>query len=141
VKALQYTFLKLIVPRVQLGKFALVGSFGFLIDSGVLYLCLYLFGMGYYQGRLVSYLCATTVTWYFHRIYTFKPDNLSNKKKQLVSFVFLNSLGGVANYVIYALLISNYEIFRIFPVAAVGIGALFGLVVNYSVSKNIVFRN
>lgn len=141
MKFLQNTIIKLVAPRVQLVRFALVGAFGFLIDSGVLYLCLYLFDLGYYLGRLVSYLCAATVTWYFHRIYTFNPDNLSNMKRQLASFIILNSLGGVANFLVYAFLISNYEIFRIFPVVAVGIGALFGLFINYYVSKKVVFKS
>jgi putative flippase GtrA len=81
------------------------------------------------------------VAWYFHRIYTFKKKNDPNKKRQLASFVMLNSLGGLANYGIYALLVANYEVFRAFPVVAVGIGAVFGMFINFYLSKKVVFRD
>jgi putative flippase GtrA len=139
VKYLKSAFIKTAAAREQLIRFALVGSLGFLLDSGVLVIGLYYLGLGHYFGRLVSYLCASTVTWYFHRIYTFKLNSLANRKRQFVSFVLLNSLGGLANYLVYVLLVANYELFREFPVVAVAIGALLGMFINYYLSKKIVF--
>jgi putative flippase GtrA len=126
--------------RAQLARFGLVGGLGFVIDSGVLYLCLYYTHIGYYSGRLISYLCASSVAWYLHRIYTFKLRCTKGKKSQLMNFVVFNSFGGVANYLIYALLIANYALFREFPVIAVGVGALVGMFINYYLSKKMVFR-
>jgi putative flippase GtrA len=141
MKLFKSAYIKTAAAMEQLTRFALVGALGFLLDSGVLYIGLYFLGLGYYLGRLVSYLCASTVTWYFHRVYTFKLKSLANKKKQFLSFVLLNSLGGVVNYSIYALLVANYEIYREIPVVAVAIGALFGMFVNYYLSKKIVFTS
>jgi putative flippase GtrA len=126
--------------RAQLVRFGLVGGLGFVIDTGVLYLCLYYAHVGYYFGRLISYLCAASVAWYLHRIYTFKLQCTKGKRTQFMSFVVFNSFGGVANYFIYALLIANYAWFRQYPVFAVGIGALVALFINYYLSKKIVFR-
>ncbi len=131
---------KTVTSNVRLVKFSVVGALGFLIDTGVLYACLYIAGFGYYFGRLVSYLFAATVTWYFHRIYTFPLSNGSNKKRQLASFIIFNSVGGAANFMIYAYLIINYELCREFPVLAVGLGAVSGLLINFYLSKRIVFR-
>jgi putative flippase GtrA len=130
----------LIADKSQIVKFALVGALGFLVDSGILYVGLYFFDLGYYLGRLVSYLSAATVAWYFHRVFTFRMHNGKNKKKQLFSFIVLNSIGGAANYLIYAFLIAGYVVFRRDPVLAVGVGALVGMFINYYVSKKIVFR-
>lgn len=124
----------------QFIKFGAVGTLGFLIDTAVLYISLYLFGFGYYSGRLLSYLCASTVTWYSHRIYTFNLSNTQSKKRELLRFYILNSFGGVVNYLIYALLIANYSVFREQPVMAVAIGAIFGMSINYYLSKKIVYR-
>jgi putative flippase GtrA len=130
----------LIANKSQIIMFALVGALGFLVDSGVLYIGLYVFDLGYYLGRLASYLTAATVAWHFHRVYTFKVQNNSNKKRQLFSFIVLNSVGGTANYLIYAFLVAGYEAFRRDPVLAVAVGALVGMFINYYLSKRIVFR-
>lgn len=124
----------------QLIRFALVGGVGFLVDTGVLYLCLYNFSFGYFLGRFISYLCASSVTWYLHGIYTFKQDSSKLKKSQLLTFVIFNSIGGLANYIVYALLVVSYAFFRAYPVAAVGVGAVLGLIINYHLSKKVVFR-
>ncbi len=131
---------ELIADKSQIIKFALVGALGFLVDSGVLYVGLYVFDLGYYFGRLISYLSAATVAWYFHRVFTFKLQGGAGKKKQLASFIVMNSIGGGANYVIYAFLISGYGVFRRDPVLAVAIGALVGMFINYYLSKRVVFR-
>ena len=124
----------------QLLRFGLVGALGFFIDATVLYIALYLFGFGYYFGRVISYLCASTVSWYMHRVFTFKVSHTKGGFKELINFQIMNSFGGGANYLVYALLIANSSEFRAHPVMAVAIGALLGMFINYYLSKKVVFR-
>jgi putative flippase GtrA len=126
--------------HIQLVRFGVVGSLGFVIDTAVLYIALYQFGFGYYIGRLISYLCASTVTWYLHRIFTFKVTHTKGGFKELINFQIMNSFGGGANYLVYVLLIANYSDFRAHPIMAVAIGALVGLFINFHLSKKVVFR-
>lgn len=139
-KAHKYIYHR-IEMNLQIVRFGVVGVIGFFIDSAVLYISLYYFELGYYFGRLISYLCAATVAWYLHRIFTFKDAQAGKKHRQLVSFQITNSLGGGANYIIYALLVMNQEIFRKWPVLAVGIGAVIGMFINYYLSKKVVFKS
>lgn len=131
-----------LAPReyTQLIRFGVVGGLGFILDTSVLYASLYLLGFGYYLGRLISYLCASTITWYLHRIFTFRVTHTLGSFRELVHFQLVNSIGGGANYVVYAILIANYEKFREYPVMAVALGALVGMFINYYLSKKVVFR-
>ena len=126
--------------HVQLFRFGVVGTLGFIIDTAVLYIALYQFGTGYYLGRLISYLCASTITWYLHRIFTFRVSHTKGGLRELLNFQIMNSIGGGANYLVYALLIANYDTCRAHPIIAVAIGALTGLFINYYLSKKVVFR-
>ena len=45
----------------QLVRFVFAGGIGFVADTAVLYLMLWL-GLGYFAGRAVSFLCAVWVT-------------------------------------------------------------------------------
>ena len=129
-----------LLKHIQLARFGLVGALGFVIDASVLYIALYQFGFGYYVGRLISYLCASTVAWYLHRIFTFKVTHTKGGFRELINFQIMNSFGGGTNYLIYALLIANFSEFRAHPVMAVAIGALVGLFINFYLSKKVVFR-
>ena len=55
----------------QLFIFSIVGSVGFIIDSLVLLLSLHVLMLGYYTGRILSYLVAASTTWILNRTYTF----------------------------------------------------------------------
>ena len=130
----------LLLKHNQLLRFGIVGAVGFVIDSTVLYIAIYLFGFGYYIGRLLSYLCASTFTWYLQRIFTFKVPHTNARFKELINFQIMNSFGGGANYLIYVLLITSHSEFRAHPIMAVAVGALAGLFINYHLSKKVVFR-
>lgn len=122
----------------QFIAFSIVGTIGFVVDTGVLYGALAL-GFGYYYGRVVSYLCAATVTWLLNRRFTFKSTG-QNKRREWARFVVLNLAGFAVNYGVYAACLAADPIFIAHPVLAVAAGSIAGLFVNFTINKYLVFR-
>lgn len=118
--------------------FGIVGTIGFVVDAGILYAGLWA-GLGYYFGRVVSYLCAATVTWALNRRFTFKSAN-DNKRGEWVKFVALNLAGFTVNYGTYAACLALDPLFVQHPVLAVAAGSIAGLFVNFAVNKYLVFK-
>ncbi len=118
-------------------RFALVGTAGFLVDATTLKLVLYL-GADFYSGRLLSFFVAVTFTWYLNRIYTFKSRE-PGLLREWFRFVSANGVGGILNYVTYALLVTVFVWFENSPVAAVAAGSIVGLVSNFLLSHHVVF--
>lgn len=124
----------------EFSRFSVVGTVGFLADTLVLYLFLYGFGLGFYWGRLISYLSASTTTWYFNRRFTFCESDRGKPHWQWARFIIINGLGGVINYAIYAALVLKVPIVTANPVLGVAAGSIGGLVSNFVASRQLVFR-
>ena len=124
----------------QFFSFGVVGTIGFLVDAGVLTLALAATDLGYYWGRLLSFLTAATVTWALNRRYTFAAAAKERRLAQWARFVLVNSGGGLVNYATYAALIAAGAVVRDWPVLGVAAGSIAGLAVNFTLSKWLVFR-
>jgi putative flippase GtrA len=125
----------------QIGSFGLVGVGGLLVDTALLYFCLRVLGMGFYGGRLLSWLGAATFTWYCNRVFTFRgasPD--AGLLRQWGAFLGANSFGGAVNYAVYAVLVATSATVREWPFLAVGAGSVAGLLFNFGLSRRFVFR-
>lgn len=129
-------------------RFAVVGSVGFVIDASVLQMLVSWFDVGLLIGRVFSYLAAATVTWFFHRNYTFRDqlsysDAHSRSPRALVDqwlrFILTNGIGASLNYGIYAACILSSDLCRTYPVIAVAIGSVAALVFNFAISRRFVF--
>ena len=118
-------------------RFSLVGVAGFLVDAGALTLALSL-GADLYLGRLFSFFYAVTATWYMNRIYTFASRD-PRLLREWGRFVSANAVGGLINYATYALLVTTVRLFADYPITAVGMGSMAGLLWNFTVSHNLVF--
>ena len=124
--------------RTQFLRFALVGAAGFFVDAGALYLFMH-FGANHYTGRVLSYLAAATFTWALNRHYTFEGRQDNNLLREWLKFLAANVLGGLVNYSAYAALVALSETVSAWPVIGVGAGSLAGLVVNFILSRRLVF--
>jgi putative flippase GtrA len=129
-------------------RFAVVGSVGFVVDASVLQILVSWFGVGLLVGRVFSYLSAATVTWFLHRIYTFRAqltsvDNRSASSRNLLEqwfrFILTNGIGASLNYGIYVICILGSDLCRAYPVIAVAIGSVVALAFNFAISKRFVF--
>jgi len=123
----------------QFVRFSIVGAIGFCVDTAVLYAAIYLLSTGPYFGRLLSYLVAASSTWYLNRVITFPDSRGGHKGKEWLKFVAFNSFGGVVNYSTYVLYLRLSGPSLAAPVIGVGLGACAGLLVNYTLSRHLVF--
>jgi putative flippase GtrA len=126
------------IPRFL--RFAIVGCAGYVVDVAALYVAIYGLGAGPYLGRVFSYLCAASATWYMNRHFTFADANNKNLTREWLKFVALNSAGGLVNYVTYATYIHFIASTSAGPALGVALGSLSGLGVNYVLSHRLVFR-
>jgi putative flippase GtrA len=127
-------------PTSQFLRFALVGTAGFIVDSGVLYLAMGLLHANHYSGRLLSFLTAATFTWAMNRRYTFADRRGAHLPREWLKFLAANSLGGAANYGVYALLVTASAFISDWPVIGVAAGSLVGLALNFCLSRQLVFN-
>lgn len=114
------------------------GALGMAIDAAVLFLGTRL-GLDPYSARVISFFVSVTAIWPLHRTVTFPGARTSGLFAQWLRFVVTNLAGGAVNYATFAILVSQVEFFRTYPVCAVPFGAALGLVFNFTAAKVWVF--
>ena len=124
----------------QFIRFGIVGAIGFVVDSAVLYALLWC-SFGYFEGRIISFLCAAYTTWRINRRFTFEPHASRSAFKEWGSYMVAVSLGGSMNLLAYRLVMSSFPHSVILPLLAVGAGSLAGMIVNFVGAKLWVFRS
>lgn len=132
------------MPRIgtQLLRFALTGVAGLLVDIAVLYGALWL-GLGWYGGRVLSFLAAVCATWLLNRRYTFHAAAGGSLWREWWRYLLAMSGGGVVNYAAYSAMLAlaaPVVDVRWLPVLAVGTGSLAGMTVNFVAAKWFVFQ-
>jgi putative flippase GtrA len=123
---------------MQLLRFGVVGTIGFVVDTAVLYAGLAL-GLGLYLGRAVSYLVAATTTWALNRAWTFRGLGDGPALRQWAVFVAVNLVGFACNYGTYAALVGSVVFVAQHPVIGVAAGSLAGMIGNFLLSRRFVF--
>jgi putative flippase GtrA len=122
----------------RLVQFALIGTLGFVVDVAVLYAAAPL--LGWYAGRIVSFLAAATATWHFNRRWTF-ADADAGKRQGLRPYLrYLSSMlaGATLNYTVYAL---TLQFVPLQHAAALGValGSIAGLGLNFMAAHFLIF--
>lgn len=119
-------------------RFSLVGVAGFLVDTGLLYLGLAA-GLGPYVGRAISYVCASTSTWFLNRRFTFHARRSKRWVREWGKFFVTNAAGGLSNYLVYAVLVATVPFVARYPIVGVAAGSIIGLAINFNMSRFVVF--
>ena len=127
-------------PARQFLLFAAVGAAGFIVDAVVLYTAMMACGLGPYVGRVVSYLAAATFTWSVNRRYTFADQASEFLLREWARFLAANAVGGLVNYATYAALLLTFPTAVRWPILGVAAGSIAGLVVNFALSRRLVFN-
>lgn len=128
--------------RAELARFALAGVAGLLVDVAVLYLALAA-GLGYYGGRVLSFLAAVFATWRINRRYTFAAGAHAAPQSAWAEwwrYLFAMLGGGLVNYAAYSVVVALVPAHALLPLAAVAAGSLAGLGVNFLSAKYFVFK-
>lgn len=132
--------------QAQFLKFSISGTIGLLVDLSALYIASMF--MNLYSARIVSFLAAVFSTWLLNRTFTFKiidliePTNTEQKKSlsyEFFNYLIANLSGGMVNLVVYSIYVS-YNIETTDKYIATCLGSLSGLLLNFALSKFIVFR-
>jgi putative flippase GtrA len=123
-------------------RFALVGGAGFFVNEAVLFCVMRVVHLDKYTGWFASFMVAVTFTWWGNRALTFR-DVAAGKGllSEWATFVAANSLGAMANFATYFVLVTFSAWPLANPLIAVAAGTLVGLVFNYAASKHFVFRD
>lgn len=131
------------LKQSQFLRFSAVGAGGFVVDESVLALMNKAIGLDPFSARFISIFAGMTFTWWGNRNLTFQASRALGVRAtflEWIRFVFANSLGAVANYTSYALLLrlAPAPLNNVFLATAIGVGV--GLVFNFTLSKRFVFR-
>lgn len=139
-RVVRNTYLKRKALIIQFIKFGIVGVIGFIVDAGVLMLCMQEFGMGPYSGRMISFMAGASTTWICNRHFTFRGLGSGHAGVQWFKFVLASAGGFTFNYGTYAALVANTELAAAYPVLGVAAGSIAGMFFNFAASKKLVFR-
>jgi putative flippase GtrA len=122
----------------QFIRFGVVGLSGLIIDTATVYGLRHTLGL--YGAGLVAYLVAATGNWILNRIWTFRGQGTGSVHRQWAMFMVANLAGFVLNRGVYVLMVTFIAAAAEQPVIATAFGAVAGLLVNFSLSRRIVFR-
>lgn len=121
----------------RLLKFAVVGTVGLGVDTGVLMASMHGLGWGPYGARGLSFLAAVTTTWWLNRHFTFAVVQAPSRAEWL-RYTGLMLLGGGVNYAVYAALVASLDLVHAQPWLGVAAGSMAGLGVNFLSSRRLL---
>lgn len=127
----------------KLIRFGAVGGAGFFVNEAALLVAKMLLHLDDHAAWLFGFAVAVTFTWWGNRTFTFhehKSRGHAGILGEWARFVATNSLGAVANFAVYALIIRYTPWPLNVPYIALFFGVLVGLVFNFTLSKRLVFR-
>jgi putative flippase GtrA len=126
----------------QFQRFLAVGALGFIVDFSVLYLAVNVAGLGPLAGRLVSFIVAATVTWKANRHFTFASTGAvvpGAAARQWLRYLSTTAIGGAINIGVYQLWLGMTSHSNVNLFLAVVAGSAVALMVNFILSKYVVF--
>ena len=124
---------------VQFGMFGMVGLIGFLIDTATVYALRH--AVGLYLAGIAAYFTAATGTWFCNRHWTFRHlAHTTPWHVQWRRFLAANLGGFVINRGLYSLLVTFVTVAAREPVIAVFAGGVAGMMLNFNLSRKLVFR-
>jgi putative flippase GtrA len=118
-------------------RFCLVGTIGFIVDSGLLLVLTAAGIAGPMLGRVLSFLVAAAVTWALNRRFTFRSRAPATS---LAPYILLTGFGALLNLGVYRLWIGAFGAAPAMLVLGVAAGSIVALAFNFLVSKHFVFR-
>jgi putative flippase GtrA len=122
----------------QFLRFGIVGAVGFLVDTATVYAVRDPWGL--YGAGLAGYVTAASSNWILNRVWTFRGQGSGPAHRQWAMFMLTNLGGFVLNRGTYAALVTFVAAAARQPVIAVAAGAVAGLLVNFTLSRRLVFR-
>jgi putative flippase GtrA len=123
----------------QFARFAVIGAFGFGVDAGVLWLAMAA-GTGFHTGRVLSFLTAVSFTWALNRRHSFRPRDGVSRLSEWLRYLIAMLVGGGVNLTASFACYHYFELVRLWPILAVAVGSISGMLVNFFAARQFVFR-
>mgnify|MGYP001159310193 FL=1 len=124
-------------------RFGVVGGGGFVVNEAALFAAHRLCNAGPHLSWILAFIPSVIFTWWGNRSLTF-PDRASQHPvgmaKECGRFVATNSLGALANFIVYAAVVRYAPFPFSIPYLALVAGVFVGLVFNFTFSLKVVFR-
>ena len=122
-------------------RFVVVGTVGFVVDSGLLSILHFVLELNVTLARLISFSAAVTATWHLNRLITFRSTRTSQRFREWTRYTAVALLGGTLNLAIFFELAQGRTL-GIFGInLALAFATLCSLTVNYTGSRLLVFTN
>ena len=126
---------------MKLIKFAFVGGIGFIVDTSIFTLCLYLLEWPLMSSRVIAFFCAATSTWLGNRYLTFSDTSQQgSKRKQWLKFMTSACISAIPNFITFKLSLEFLGSEGIWAYVALVLGILIGMISNYLLSDKWVFK-
>lgn len=123
----------------QVLRFGVVGVFGFMVDTAVVYATRHTLGI--YGAGAAAFLVAASANWALNRAWTFRGHGAATKAHhQLARYLAVNLIGFIINRGAYALAVTYSALAAEQPVLATAAGAIAGMGLNFTLSRRLVFR-
>jgi putative flippase GtrA len=127
-----------IALAVQFARFGTVGLIGLVIDTATVYATRH--ALGLYGAGLLAYVVTASVNWALNRVWTFRGMGSGSLVRQWAMFMVANLGGFVLNRGTYAALVTFLPAAAAEPVIATAAGSVAGMLVNFNLSRRLVFR-
>jgi dolichol-phosphate mannosyltransferase len=124
----------------ELIKFGLIGGSGMIVDLFFVFLSCDLLSIQFRIARIIGFMFALTSNFLLNRRFTFSHGRDGNIRKQYLFFFIVSLAGFSVNWLISVYLHENTGFFYYHYLFAAFIGILAGMVINFTGSKFIVFR-
>lgn len=119
-------------------RFLLVGTVGFAIDGGLVWL-LVSDGLNPLVSRCFSFPSAVIVTWWLNRTWTFPSSPNTSTAGQISAYFAVQLIGAMTNVAVYAVFLLFIEPNELNALIALAFGSIAGLFVNFEGSRRFAF--
>lgn len=126
------------VMAAQFIRFGVVGLIGLVADTTTVYGLRH--SLGLYGAGLAAYVTAASINWVLNRLWTFRGLGSGSAHHQWGMFMIANLAGFVLNRGTYAILVTFVAAAAAQPVIATAAGSVAGMLVNFNLSRRLVFR-
>lgn len=128
--------------RREVALFAVGGAIGLLVDASVVQALVGMAGWNPYLARVLSFLLAASVTWWWNRRHTFAVRSSGRSPHaEWLHWMALMGLGALVNYGIYAALLAGFAWLHRWPALAVAAGSGVAAVLNFCMARGVLFRH
>jgi putative flippase GtrA len=122
----------------ELGRFCIVGTVGFVVDSSLTLALVGLASLAPVPARGLAFLVAATVTWQLNRRFTFAGAARGSLGRWAL-YLASTTLGAAVNVGVYALWVARFGAATHHLLLGIALGAVCALLLNFLLSKHLVF--